>query len=629
MENKYQAGLVQKGIESGRFTTDGSPPPDMNLHRALVCAELSDICYRDNKSWNPIESSNKASWEKECKKIERYAKVYGYHAHVFSSASQQAVVFFNDHNVIVAFEGSNPWQLRHYNRNLTSYFAAWFEPVAEIFSKRGRQVEREALEAKKNDMPAEQYEADLEALKDKEARIHWGFNSALDGVVVSGEGNSLWDAIKKDCLDLAKTRNLTFTGHSSGGALATIAASRMISEEPNVPIDGLYTFGQPRVGNRYFRSGLEHHLHGHYYRFDQYGDPMPGLPPFNPDLSLHNEKGYVHAGQWIPMDMDGHVLKMKDDEGHVIKASNTEEPKDTMHYANEEGSGIIWRAYSYLTNQLVQMADKYSVTAEMFSHIDDTAAGTHTRLSGLFGPKNYSIHDTRNYGTAIHLMIAHQAEDMSFDSAVALNETLQSSQGRNILYHLQVLEDTLQERATALPQGVRAAADTLQASLTSQLNRWDKLAENRPEQIFPQRSKRAVEVPDTPDAPDHGTFGRLFVFFSGFFSEKELEASIEDVRREPAFRSARSVRSVERVKIMKNIGSALNQFNHDVTQQASMHPDNWLLQSLAQQAEGCYESVAQFQPYPAHLDAAHTSDHQHSDHHRIADIPSSEIIGGR
>ena len=38
-----------------------------------------------------------------------------------------------------------------------------------------------------------------------------------------------------------------YTGHSLGGALASLATAQMRRQE--VPVDGLYTFGQPRTGS--------------------------------------------------------------------------------------------------------------------------------------------------------------------------------------------------------------------------------------------------------------------------------------------------------------------------------------------------------------------------------------------
>lgn len=79
----------------------------------------------------------------------------------------------------------------------------------------------------------------VEALMSDEAAVHEGFQLALD---------SVWPDVTK-ALDEVSCP-VFFAGHSLGGALATLAASR---RKPN----GLYTFGCPRVGNQRFVQGMD------------------------------------------------------------------------------------------------------------------------------------------------------------------------------------------------------------------------------------------------------------------------------------------------------------------------------------------------------------------------------------
>lgn len=46
------------------------------------------------------------------------------------------------------------------------------------------------------------------------------------------------------------------TGHSLGGALATLAAVDVTLNRPHVPVD-LYTFGAPRIGNKAFAQWFD------------------------------------------------------------------------------------------------------------------------------------------------------------------------------------------------------------------------------------------------------------------------------------------------------------------------------------------------------------------------------------
>ena len=77
------------------------------------------------------------------------------------------------------------------------------------------------------------------------------------------------------------TQRIWLTGHSLGGALATLAAAHLGPET----IQGLYTFGCPRVGDAPFASVLPAQS---YVRFVHRDDWVPTVPP--------GILGYVHAG---------------------------------------------------------------------------------------------------------------------------------------------------------------------------------------------------------------------------------------------------------------------------------------------------------------------------------------------
>ena len=79
---------------------------------------------------------------------------------------------------------------------------------------------------------------------------------------------------------------LVLTGHSLGGALATIAAS----EWRNVyPIRSVYTFGQPAVGDREFQQSMEHRKDS-FFRIVNDDDIVTKIPPF-----------YRHVGQRVKL----------------------------------------------------------------------------------------------------------------------------------------------------------------------------------------------------------------------------------------------------------------------------------------------------------------------------------------
>ncbi len=85
---------------------------------------------------------------------------------------------------------------------------------------------------------------------------------------------------------------LLITGHSLGGALATMAAASL--HENGINVAGLYTFGQPRVGDLTFSRQLDKNLAGKVFRFVNNNDVVPHVPP---PFSFQNPlRFYGHLG---------------------------------------------------------------------------------------------------------------------------------------------------------------------------------------------------------------------------------------------------------------------------------------------------------------------------------------------
>ena len=104
--------------------------------------------------------------------------------------------------------------------------------------------------------------------------VHSGFWSGLE---------LLWPFLAKtvDAIDPQQERALFLTGHSKGGALATLAAWRARSLW-NRPVGEVVTFASPRVGDDAFRKLYE--AAGISQTRYEYGDDLvPHLPP---DLRL-------------------------------------------------------------------------------------------------------------------------------------------------------------------------------------------------------------------------------------------------------------------------------------------------------------------------------------------------------
>ncbi len=95
---------------------------------------------------------------------------------------------------------------------------------------------------------------------DGKADTHLGFQQALD---------SVWEDIERALKRLHYP--VFYTGHSLGGALATLAAARIAPT-------ALYTFGSPRVGDEDFVSSLSH-MSNSIHRVVHGDDIVTTVPP--------------------------------------------------------------------------------------------------------------------------------------------------------------------------------------------------------------------------------------------------------------------------------------------------------------------------------------------------------------
>jgi triacylglycerol lipase len=119
----------------------------------------------------------------------------------------------------------------------------------------------------------EDFLTDLDAFREPlggdSVRVHEGFLRALD---------SVWQNMATELASISAP--VFYTGHSLGGALATIAGSRL--PRPRA----IYTFGSPRVGNGAFAAALRDVA---VYRVVDDSDAVTKLPP--------EELGFRHAGE--------------------------------------------------------------------------------------------------------------------------------------------------------------------------------------------------------------------------------------------------------------------------------------------------------------------------------------------
>lgn len=118
-------------------------------------------------------------------------------------------------------------------------------------------------------------------------RVHRGFKQEVD---------DLWPQLEQVIAN--DERTLWFTGHSLGGAMATISAGRcFLAHIPAVP-KAVYTFGAPRVGTKRYINNVEIDL----VRWVNNNDIVPRVPP--------TWLGYRHTGVRLYINTYGKVRKM-------------------------------------------------------------------------------------------------------------------------------------------------------------------------------------------------------------------------------------------------------------------------------------------------------------------------------
>jgi Lipase (class 3) len=104
-------------------------------------------------------------------------------------------------------------------------------------------------------------------------------------------------AVMISMIDTYPNSSILVTGHSLGGAIALLAALD-IKTYFEIPPENftLYTFGQPRVGDKVFSDFVWSQLSSsNYYRVVHYDDMVPHVPP-------QAGTQYRHAGHevWYP-----------------------------------------------------------------------------------------------------------------------------------------------------------------------------------------------------------------------------------------------------------------------------------------------------------------------------------------
>ena len=175
--------------------------------------EYNDLQEEDFCSWFFAECSRLA-YRNELRARKEFRRIGFTTYNFYSVEGAQVHIAKNNDTIIIAFRGTEPKQFSDIKADLM----AW--------KKRSRSV----------------------------GQVHAGFK---------GEVDKLWADIRVS-MGRKAGRDIYVCGHSLGGAMATICASRLRSETRKGNVKALYTYGSPKVGGKLFVWGideLEHYRH--------------------------------------------------------------------------------------------------------------------------------------------------------------------------------------------------------------------------------------------------------------------------------------------------------------------------------------------------------------------------------
>jgi len=122
-------------------------------------------------------------------------------------------------------------------------------------------------------------------------KFHRGFWNSVEDI---------WEPIhtRYSKLRLEKKRPLFITGHSLGGAMATVAVARFVHDD--LPFSSVYTFGQPRVLERETARIFNAECKSRYFRFHNNNDIVTRVPA--------RLMGYSHIGSYLYITQEKEIV---------------------------------------------------------------------------------------------------------------------------------------------------------------------------------------------------------------------------------------------------------------------------------------------------------------------------------
>ncbi|MFQ5354978.1 MAG: lipase family protein [Mariprofundaceae bacterium] len=223
------------------------------------CEEL----WQKNHVWFLSNMAHIAYFEEE--KIKTFMDPLGATTFFHDIDGAQAFLAVWENRAILSFRGSQPLENAAANTERLGFFSSF-----RISRFHGIQLDPHSLRFLSNDVLA-----DLSFRKTgfngmENIKVHSGF---------LGEFNKIWRPISENINEHVRNMPIWVTGHSLGGALATLAGM-------SYAFESVITFGEPRVG---FHIDMAFKAKNHI-RYVNGDDPVTKVPP---ELLF----GYDHHGE--------------------------------------------------------------------------------------------------------------------------------------------------------------------------------------------------------------------------------------------------------------------------------------------------------------------------------------------
>jgi triacylglycerol lipase len=197
----------------------------------------------------------------------------------------------------------------------TNGFIAYSEDKV-VLAFRGTQEPEDFLQ----DLKVGEYQRINELYCDKKAFIHGGFNLSIINI---NKNEKIRKVIEQR---ISEGREFYITGHSLGGALSNVYAYYLAADKAEIKVSGIYTYGQPIIGNSYFANCLDEVYQDVSFRHVNNIDIITKIKP--PASNYQHTQTLVHFGRagrsqlynsWSIRDwfLDG--MRLKSFDNHKMK----------------------------------------------------------------------------------------------------------------------------------------------------------------------------------------------------------------------------------------------------------------------------------------------------------------------